>query len=197
MPPPSPGEAKPGSPGDVTALLQRWTAGDAAALDRLVPLVYEELRQLARRYLQRERAADSVRPTALVHEAYERLLGAQSVAFQDRSHFFGIASRLMRQVLVDHARARAARKRGGGETRLDLGDAAEPATPPPVVDVLALHEALGRLAAFDEGQERLVELRYFGGLTIEETAEVLGVSVATVKRDWVSARAWLLREMSG
>jgi RNA polymerase sigma factor (TIGR02999 family) len=183
--------------GEVTALLLRWTSGDAAALERLVPLVYEELRQLARAYLSREQRARTLQPTALVHEAFLRLMAGQPVDWQDRSHFFGIAGRVMRQVLVDHARARGASKRGGGALLVAVEPAGEagPAAVPEV-DVLALHEALTRLATLDARQERLVELRYFAGLTIEETAEVLGASPATVKRDWVSARAWLLREMS-
>ncbi len=183
------------SGGVVTALLREWRRGDRAALDQLVALVYAELHSLARHHLRRERAAHTLQPTAVVHEAYLRLIGAQQVPWKDRAHFFGVASRLMRQVLVDHARARRAQKRGGGATLVDL-TSADPAAPAPAVDVLALHEALGRLAALDAAQERVVEMRYFGGLTVEETAEVLDISPATVKRDWASARAWLLREMS-
>src|SRR5687767_13860812 len=181
--------------GAVTALLREWRRGDRAALDQLVALVYDELHALARSHLRRERHAQTLQPTAVVHEAYLRLIGTDRVPWKDRAHFFGVASRLMRQVLVDHARARRAKKRGGGATLVNLSDT-EAASPSPAVDVLALHEALGRLATLDAGQERLVEMRYFGGLTVEETAVALDVSPATVKRDWASARAWLLREMS-
>lgn len=181
--------------GEVTTLLQDWRDGDRAALDRLLPLVYAELRVQARSLLRGEGALRTLQPTAVVHEAFVRLVGGEPVSWQDRAHFFGVASRLMRQVLVDHARARLALKRGGGATRVEL-ESAGAATPPPQVDVLALHEALERLAALDHDQVRIVELRYFGGLTVEETAEVLGTSPATVKRDWASARAWLLNELS-
>jgi RNA polymerase sigma factor (TIGR02999 family) len=180
--------------GTITALLQEWRRGDRAALDRLTPLVYDELRALARRHLRGERHRLTLQPTALVHEAYLRLVGGGGVAWEDRAHFFGVASRLMRQVLVDHARARRAKKRGGEATFVDL-TGAEPSSSPDRVDVLALHEALDRLAVLDAASERIVEMRYFGGLTIEETAEVLATSPATVKRDWNASRAWLLREM--
>jgi RNA polymerase sigma factor (TIGR02999 family) len=180
--------------GDVTALLQEWRAGDRAALDRLIPLVYAELREQARRLMRHEHALPTLQPTVVVHEAYLRLIGAEPLAWEDRAHFFGVASRLMRQILVDHARARLAQKRGGGATVVSLAGAETPA-PAPRVDMLALHEALERLAALDPDQARIVELRYFGGLTVEETAQVLSISPATVKRDWASARAWLLREL--
>jgi RNA polymerase sigma factor (TIGR02999 family) len=176
-------------------LLQEWRRGDPAALDRLTPIVYHELRALARRHLRGERHRITLQPTALVHEAYLRLVGGGRVPWEDRAHFFGVASRLMRQVLVDHARARQAKKRGGEATLVDL-TGADPAAPPRGVDVLALHAALDRLAALDATSERIVEMRYFGGLTVEETAEVLEISPATVKRDWHAARAWLLQEMS-
>jgi RNA polymerase sigma factor (TIGR02999 family) len=180
--------------GTITALLHEWRRGDRAALDRLTPLVYDELRSLARRHLRGERHRLTLQPTALVHEAYLRLVGS-GVPWEDRAHFFGVASRLMRQVLVDHARARQAKKRGGEATRVEL-TGVDPSSPLPAVDVLALHEALDRLAAVDATSERIVEMRYFGGLTVEETAEALSISPATVKRDWSAARAWLLREMS-
>jgi RNA polymerase sigma factor (TIGR02999 family) len=180
--------------GTITALLQDWRRGDRAALDRLTPLVYEELRALARRHLRGERHRLTLQPTALVHEAYLRLVGS-GVPWEDRAHFFGVASRLMRQVLVDHARARQAKKRGGEATRVEL-TGVDPSSSLPAVDVLALHEALDRLAAIDATSERIVEMRYFGGLTVEETAEALSISPATVKRDWSAARAWLLREIS-
>ena len=180
----------------VTQLLAEWGSGDRAALDRLVPLVFEELRRLAQSYLRRERADHTLQPTALVNEAYLRLVGQQDVRWQSRAHFFGIAAHLMRQVLVDHARQRAAEKRGGADLqRLSLTQA-ERVVNRQDVDVLALNEALERLAGFDPQQSRIVELKFFAGLTIEESAEVLGISHATVERDWKLARAWLKRELS-
>ena len=185
------------APGELTALLQAWRGGDQAARDRLLPIVYDDLRRRAAAQLRRERPGHTVRPTDLVHEAYLRLCG-QSVAWESGSHFFAIASRLMRQVLVDHARARAAAKRGRGlQVTLEEGLAASSAPPPDILDV---DRALDELAALDERQARLVELRYFGGLTIEETAKVLDVSVATANREWATARMWLyrrLKEMAG
>lgn len=186
--------------GPITRLLQRWTAGDARALDRVVPLVYEELRRLARRHLRGERAGHTLQSTGLVHEAFLRLSRESEVQWESRAQFFALASRLMRHVLVDHARARRADKRGGGATLLSLEDAIaagrEPATGP-VLDVLALDEALSRLERLDPRQGEVVELRFFGGLSVEETAEALEVSPATVKREWTCARAWLLRELGG
>jgi RNA polymerase sigma-70 factor (ECF subfamily) len=180
----------------VTQLLNEWGAGDRAALDRLVPLVFDELRRLAHSYLRRERADHTLQPTALVNEAYLRLVNQQGVRWQSRAHFFGIAANLMRQILVDHARQRAAEKRGGADLqRLSLTQA-ERVLDRADVDVLALDEALERLSAFDQQQARIVELKFFAGLTIEETAEVLGLSHATVERDWKLARAWLKRELS-
>lgn len=182
--------------GPITQLLLEWGAGDRAALDELLPLVYEELRRLARAYLRRERADHTLQPTALVNEAYLRLVDQQSVRWQSRAQFFGIAVNLMRQILVDHARQRAAEKRGGpAQQRLSLTQA-ERVVNRTEVDVLALDEALQRLARFDPQQSRIVELKFFGGLTIEETIEVLGVSHATVEREWKLARAWLRRELS-
>lgn len=180
----------------VTALLRAWTAGDDAALDALVPVVYTELRRQAARAMRRESTGHTLSPTALVHEAYVRLVQAERVPWQNRAQFFGVAARLMRRVLVDHARARHAAKRGGHDRQIslaDVGQAEEDGTD--AADVLAVHDALQRLAALDPEQARLVELRYFGGLTIEETATVLSVSPATVKREWVIARAWLRREL--
>jgi RNA polymerase sigma factor (TIGR02999 family) len=180
----------------VTQLLLEWGAGDRAALDELVPLVFDELRRLAHSYLRRERADHTLQPTALVNEAYLRLVNQQEVRWQSRAHFFGIAANLMRQILVDHARRRAADKRGGADLqRLSLTQA-ERVAEGEGVDVLALNEALERLAAFDPQQARIVELKFFAGLTIEETAEVLGLSHATIERDWKLARAWLKRELS-
>jgi RNA polymerase sigma factor (TIGR02999 family) len=180
----------------VTQLLVEWGGGDRAALDRLLPLVFDELRRLAASYLRRERAGHTLQPTALVNEAYLRLVGQEGAQWQNRAHFFGIAANLMRQILVDHARQRAAEKRGGSQLqRLSLTQA-ERLVRQEELDVLALNEALERLAEFDEQQARIVEMKFFAGLTIEETAEVLGISHATVEREWKLARAWLRRELS-
>jgi RNA polymerase sigma factor (TIGR02999 family) len=185
------------APGEVTRLLAAWAAGDAAARERLLPVVYGELRAIARKVFARERGDHTLQPTALVHEAYLKLAGGGTASsFRDRAHFFAVASQAMRQVLVDHARARATRKRGGGATRLVLVEEEAAAAPSPLADVLAIDEAIGRLAARDPDSARLVELRFFGGLTVEETAEVLGVSAPTVKRDWRLARAFLARELA-
>jgi RNA polymerase sigma factor (TIGR02999 family) len=181
-------------PSRVTALLAQARAGKAEALDALLPVVYDELRRVARAYLRRERPGQTLQATALVHEAYLRLMREQHVAWQNRAHFCAIAANSMRQILVERARARKAAKRGGEWARLSL-DEGLVAADDPGVDVEALDQALERLAARDAEQARLVELRYFGGLTIEETAEVLGVSPATVKRSWMVARAWLKREL--
>ena len=174
--------------------MQRWGGGDQSALDELTPLVYAELRKLAAAYLRRERPGHTLQATALVNEAYLRLVGQKQGRWQGRSHFYGIAARLMRQVLVEHARRRGAEKRGGGRLAVTLGHADKVAGSPEV-DVLAVHEALERLAAFDEQQARIVELRFFGGLSIEEAAEALGVGHATVEREWGLARAWLRKEL--
>ncbi len=161
-----------------------------------MPLVYDELRRLARYYLSRERSDHTLQSTALVHEAYLRLAGENAPQWQNRAHFFGIAAHIMRQILVEHARGRSAAKRGGGACRLTLDDAI--ALPRQLdVDVVALDKALDELSEMDAQQGRIVELRFFGGLTIEDTSEVLGISPATVKRDWVTARAWLYRAMTG
>jgi RNA polymerase sigma factor (TIGR02999 family) len=180
-------------------LLADLRAGDADALEQLMPVVYAELRQLAASYLRRERPEHTLQPTALVHEMYVRLaghVGQHGAAWEDASHFFGIAARVMRQVLVDYARAGGAAKRGAGRLRVTLSGLSHMA-PGPDIDLLALEAALTRLAALDAGQARLVELRFFAGLTLEEAADVLGRSVRTLKRDWRSARAWLQRELSG
>lgn len=183
-------------PTDVTALLISWGRGERSAADRLIPAVYDELHRQAARALRRESEGHTLGATALVHEAYLRLVDQRQVQWRNRAHFFGIAAEVMRRVLVDHARARLAAKRGGGATRVSLANIVDGASDGDEADVLALHEALERLAVVDPGQARLVELRYFGGLTIEETAEALGASPATVKREWAVARAWLRRELT-
>jgi RNA polymerase sigma factor (TIGR02999 family) len=183
------------TPTDVTRLLLDWSRGDRTALDRLMPLVYDQLRALADRSLCHERSGHTLQGTALVHEAYLKLVDQRQVRWQDRAHFFGVAAQLMRRILVDHARRHRAAKRGSGERRLPLDEAEAAASQPPLVDWLALDGALDRLATLDERQARIVELRFFGGLTIEETAAVLQVSPATVKNDWSLARAWLYREL--
>jgi RNA polymerase sigma factor (TIGR02999 family) len=179
---------------NITHLLKEWSDGDRRALDELTPLVYEELRQQAARYLRRERPGHSLQATALINEAFLRLIDVKDVQWQSRAHFFGIAANLMRRILVDHARRRDAEKRGGPQVRLTLEDAFAVAREPDV-DLLAIDEALNRLAAIDEQQARVVELRFFSGLSVEETAAALGVSPKTVKRDWSVARAWLRREI--
>jgi RNA polymerase sigma factor (TIGR02999 family) len=183
------------SPNEITQLLLDWSHGDKAALDQLMPLVYDELRSLANSYLRRERPDHTLQPTALVHEAYLRLIDQQSVQWQNRTHFFGIAAQMMRRILVDHARYHAREKRLSVSQRVSL-DEAIMAAQQPDIDVLALDSALDQLADFDPQQARVVELRFFGGLTVEETAEVLGLSPATVKRDWSMAKAWLLLQLS-
>jgi RNA polymerase sigma factor (TIGR02999 family) len=180
----------------VTELLVRWRSGDRKALEALMPLVYDELRRLANHYLRQERSDHTLQSTALVHEAYLRLAGGRAPQWENRAHFFGIAARLMRQILVEHARSRGAGKRGANAPRLELEESLALA-PQTDVDVIALDKALEELSQFDEQQSRIVELRFFAGLTIEDTSEVLGISPATVKRDWVTARAWLFRAMTG
>ena len=184
------------SSNQVTTLLVRWREGDRDALEQLMPLVYDELRRLASHYLRRERSDHTLQSTALVHEAYLRLAGQNPPEWQNRAHFFGIAARIMRQILVEHARGRATAKRGGGAFRLTL-DSAIALSDNLDVDIVELDRALTDLAELDPQQGRIVELRFFGGLTIEDTSEVLGISPATVKRDWVTARAWLYRAMTG
>lgn len=180
----------------VTQLLIDWSNGDQAALDRLMPVVYDELRRLASNYLRRERAGHTLQPTALVNEAYLRLVDQRKARWQNRAQFFGVAAQLMRRILVDHARVRQAQKRGGSDQQQLSMSHAERIAAQPEVDLLALHEALNQLAAIDPQQARVVELKFFGGLTIEETAEVIGISHATVERDWTMARAWLRRELA-
>jgi RNA polymerase sigma factor (TIGR02999 family) len=184
-----------GTKSDVTHLLQQWQRGDPGAMDRLLPLVYDELRRVARARLRSERDTHTLQATALVHEAYLRLVGAGRPTAQNRAHFFAIAARLMRQILVDHARRRRARKRGGGETAISLPEWVR--TPEiDVVDLLALDQALVELTAMDPRLTQVVELRFFAGLTIEETSEALKVSAVTVERDWMVAKAWLHERLS-
>ena len=182
------------SSGQVTHLLRAWSDGDPQALEHLLPVVEAELRRLARGYMARERREHTLQPTALINEAFIRLAGANSVRWQDRAHFFGISAKLMRRVLVDHARARGFQKRGARVEKVSLDDVSI-AVPEPPVDIIALDLALDALATRDERMSRVVELRFFGGLTIEETAEVLHVSPDTVKREWRLAKLWLLRQL--
>jgi len=194
------------SPGEVTGLLHRWSHGDAAALEELWPLVYDDVRRLARRQMARERGNHTLQGTALVNEAFIRLSGQRVLNWQSREQFLSFAAQVMRRVLVDHARQRAAQRRGDGAKRLSLDDTqaaleldaaqALDAFDDDRVDVLAIDAALTRLQLIDAPQSRIVELRYFGGLTLEETASVAGISLASVKREWVMARAWLRRELA-
>ena len=182
------------TPQRVTELLIAWGSGDRAALEELTPLVYGELRRLAHRHLGRERRGHTLQTSALVHEAYLRLIGQKNVEWQGRAHFFGIAARLMRQILVDYARTRNNQKRGGDANRVSL-DEALLVSDERAAEVVALDEALERLAKVDPRKGRVVELRFFGGLSVEETAEVLAVSPGTVMRDWTLAKAWLHNEL--
>ena len=184
-----------GSPGDITVLLAELRAGNRSAESRLLPLVYAELRRRARRYMRGERPDHTLQPTALVHEAYLRLAGQREVDWQSRAHFFAVAAQLMRRILVDHARARKAEKRGGGEPRVALNESLA-MTEEKSAELMALDEALTRLAERDPRQARAVELRFFGGLSEEEAAEVMGISLRTLKRDWSVARAWLFKEIN-
>ena len=179
---------------DISQLLLRWSNGDKEAINELMPLVYHELRGIARNYLRRESKDITFQPTSLVNEVYLRLLGQQQVSWETRAQFFGMASKLMRNILVDHARTRLASKRGGGQLKVSLADA-DRISNQPDIDMIILDDALNSLAATKPEHSRIVELRYFGGLTIEETATVLGVSPATVERSWAFARAWLRRQI--
>ena len=183
------------SPDDITNLLMAWGGGDKAALDRLMPLVYQELRRLARRQMRREREGDTLQTTALVNEAYLRLVDYERVQARDRSHFLAIAAQAMRRILIERARSRRSDKRGSNPQKISLDEVAEVADAR-AADLLALDEALQTLSIIDPRKAQLVELRYFGGLTIEETANVLGVSTPTVERDWRTARIWLHKEIS-
>jgi RNA polymerase sigma-70 factor (ECF subfamily) len=182
------------TPHDVTRLLQDWSGGDAGAAERLVPLVYDELRRLARSYLRRERPDHTLQPTALVNEAYLKLCDQTRVSWQNRSHFYGVAAQVMRRILVDHARSHASEKRGGLQQRLSLEEVNVPAEER-AAELLALDEALDKLAEAFPRKVRVVELRYFVGMSVEETAEVLGVSDKTVMREWESAKLWLFSEL--
>jgi RNA polymerase sigma factor (TIGR02999 family) len=185
---PDPGSA------DISQLLAAWAAHDPTARDRLVPIVYDELRRLARHYMRGERPGHTLQTTALVNEVYLRLTGIKGLAWRDRAHFFAMAGRLMRRVLVDHARHHGRQKRGGGVSVTSIDEHA--LTPQPGVDIVALDEALAQLEAVDPQQSQVVELRFFAGLSIEETAEALGISPATVKRDWTTAKTWLYHELT-
>jgi RNA polymerase sigma-70 factor, ECF subfamily len=188
-----------GSPSDVTDLLRRWRGGDREALERLMPLVYDELRRIASRYLSRERSAHTLQRTALVHEAFVRLVDQRSVDWVNRAQFFGLAAQAMRRILLDHARSRGRLKRGAEAPRVSVDDVepqAQAGDPDPAVTI-AVDTALRKLERLDPGQARIVELRFFGGLTVEETADVLSTSASSVKREWTIAKAWLYRELAG
>lgn len=179
----------------ITELLVAWGGGDREALDRLLPLVYDELHRQAERYLSRERRGHTLQPTALVNEVYLRLVDQRQASWRNRAQFFGVAAQMMRRILVSHARARRAGKRRGDEQRITLDEVLAPA-PQRDVNLLALDEALTRLEEIDPGKSRMVELRFFSGLSVEETAEVMGVSPRTIDRQWQTVKAWLHREMS-
>jgi RNA polymerase sigma-70 factor, ECF subfamily len=180
---------------DITGLLGRWSSGDPAALERLMPLIYAECRRIAARQLRRERREHTLDPTDLVHELYLRLVDQRRATWENRAHFYGVAAQIMRRILVDHARARHAQKRGGSAIFVSLGAVADTPAESSVADVLAIDAALDRLAAQDAEQVRIIELRFFAGLTVEETAYVVGRSARTVKREWSLAKAWLYREL--
>ena len=179
----------------VTELLSRWSDGDTTARDALIPIVYDELRRVAKRCLGGQRSDHTLQPTALVHEAYLRLVKQDNLEWQNRAHFFAMAARAMRQILVDHARRRAAAKRGGGAITLVFDEPAAPRQNS-ALDLIALDDALQKLATLDPRQCEIVELRFFGGLSVEETSHVVDISPATIKREWATARLWLHREMS-
>ena len=193
-------DGQPPSPADVTRILHEWKDGSREALDRLIPIVYDELRTIASRQLAREWRHDRLQTTTVVNEAYVKLFAQRQVDWQNRGHFFAIAAQLMRRILVDHARRELREKHGGGAIHVELSDAISTAAVEPTLDVLdavALDAALQKLEALDPDQGRIVELRFFGGLTVEETAAALGISPATVKREWAVAKGWLYRELTG
>ena len=181
--------------GDVTRLLVEWSGGDQSALNKIMPLVYAELHRIARRAWRQRPNNDSLQPTALINEAYLKLANAENASFHDRCHFFAVACKAMRQILVNHAKSRLSDKRGRGLANVSLDDV-QPAVHQEAAEIVALHEALEALHAVDSRKSMVVEMRYFGGLSIEETAEAMGVSVGTVNRDWRLARSWLIREMN-
>jgi len=183
------------SPSEITQQLIAWSNGDESALERLIPVVYRELRRMADHYLRGERAEHSLQPTALVHEAYLRLIDQTKVEWHNRAHFFGVAAQMMRRILIDHAKAKHRLKRGGTATRVSLEDTSV-ITGERASELVALDEALLELAKIDERKSRIVELRYFGGLSVEETAQVLGISDKTVMRDWNLAKAWLYQQLT-
>jgi RNA polymerase sigma factor (TIGR02999 family) len=180
---------------ELTALLVQWSRGDPAALERLLPMIYEECRRIASRQLRHEHREHTLDPTALVHEAYLRLVDQRNATWQNRAQFFGVVARVMRRILVDYARARYAKKRGGSAVLVSLEAAAAESSDPQVADIIAIDEALGRLAARDPDQVRIIELRFFAGLSVEETAHVLARSPRTIKREWRLAKAWLYQEL--
>ena len=182
------------SPNEVTALLARLSSGDKSVIERLMPLVYGELHRRAANYMRQERSDHTLQPTALVHEVYLKLVQQRGASFKDRAHFFAIAAQLMRRILTDHARARLSLKRGGGQEPSAVAEPLQLRTDHPA-GLLAVDDALRKLSAFDPRQEKIVEMRFFGGLTVEETAEVLGISTRTVEREWTMARAWLYTQL--
>ena len=182
--------------GEVTSLLAAWSKGDPTALDELMPLVYSELHRIARRVWNRHQQGNTLQPTALINEAYVKLANSENTTFQDRCHFFAVACTAMRQILVNHAKSRLAAKRGGGSADVPL-DEIQRAVDREAADIISLHEALEVLQTLDPRKSKIVEMRYFGGVSIEETAEALGVSIATVNREWRLARSWLIREIRG
>ncbi len=185
----------PSSPKEVTQLLADWRGGSHQALEELMPLVYQELHRLADHYLRRERVGHTLQATALINEAYLRIINQEAVNWQNRAHFFGVAAQMMRRILVDHARSHLYAKRGGGAQKLTINEALDVPQQERDLDLVALDDALQRLEQIDPQQSKIIELRFFGGLTIEETAEVLGISPATIKREWNWAKAWLYREL--
>jgi RNA polymerase sigma-70 factor, ECF subfamily len=183
------------STAQITGLLQAWSGGDAAALERLTPMIYGDLRRMARRQMQRERPGDTLQATALVHEAFLRLVDVKNVRWQDRAHFFAIAGQMMRRILVEAARARGAGKRGGGAAHVNIDESID-AVPTRGSEIIRLDEALDALAQLDPRKARVIELRFFSGLNVEESAEILKISPRSVMRDWSLGRAWLIRELS-
>jgi len=187
--------SEPNPKGEVTVLLAAWSKGDQGALDKMMPLVYHELHRIARRAWSEQPYGNTLQPTALIHEAYLKLAKSENATYQDRCHFFAVACKAMRQILVNHAKSRLSEKRGGGVAKVSIDDV-QPAVHQEASEIVALHEALEALQAVDPRKSAVVEMRYFGGLSVEETAEAMGVSIATVNRDWRLARSWLIREMN-